>query len=243
MRQTASHIFRLVALIGLILLFFSIFLEWYSFQIYDFNNDLVVSWSYYFLTEWQTPFTSSSILNSVMRPDSATIPLVINYVLIGGILASSYVIVVKNINHAEAIKNYTKFAYINIFVVLLVGYYLIISPILYLVPNELYFPFLSIRNYELELFYVYSVGPGYILQLISFPLIFPYSIFYYRTTNAFIQQEREPEKLIQKIIEDSQELIDLDKYIAEEEPHLKLDTPISESDVESILTTFGEGRK
>ncbi|UCC19889.1 MAG: hypothetical protein JSV62_01020 [Promethearchaeota archaeon] len=243
MERSVSQIFRLVALIGLILLLFSVFLEWYSVQIYDFNNDLVVSWSYYFLTEWQTPFSSSSILNSIMRPDNATIPVVINYIIICGILASSYVILVKNIDNAEAIKNYMKFAYINIFLVLLVGYYVIISPILYLVPNEFYFPFLSVRNYELELLYVYAVGPGYILQLISFPLIFPYSIFYYRTVSAFIQKEREPEKIVQKIIENSQELIDLDKYIAEEELQSKLDTRLSERDAESLLITFVEGKK
>ncbi|MFW9881969.1 MAG: hypothetical protein ACFFG0_53580 [Candidatus Thorarchaeota archaeon] len=235
MERNISHIFRLLALVGLLLLFFSIFFEWYSIKVYDFNNDLVVSWSYYFLTEWQTPFTTSSFLNSIMRPNNDIIPIVINYILIGGILASSYVILVKNIDHAEVIKNYMKFAYINIFVVLLIGYYIVISPILYLVPNELYFPFLSIRNYELELFYVYSVGLGYILQLISFLLIFPYSIFYYRTVSLFIQQEGEPEKIVQKTIENSQELIDLDKFIAEEELQLKL---LPENDEKSILTTF-----
>jgi len=243
MERSASYVFRLLALVGLIILFFSIFVEWYLFQVYDFHNDLVASWSYYFFTEWQTPFTSSSILNSSMKPDNATIPFIINYILIGGILASGYVILVKNIDNAEAIKNYTKFAYINIFVVLLVGYYVIVSPILYLAPNELYFPFLSIRDYELELFYVYNVGTGYIMQLISFPLIFPYAVFYYKTANAFTQQEREPEKVLQKTIDDSLELVDLDKYIAEEELTQKLDTQLSGSDAESLITTLVEGRK
>jgi len=234
MDRNVTHIFRLVALVGLVLLFFSIFIEWYSFQVYDFNNDHVVSWSYYFFTEWKTPFTT--MLNFLMKPENATVPFLVNYILVSGILASGYVVLVKSIDHAETIKNYTKFAYINIFVVLLVGYYLVICPILYLVPNELYFPFLSVRNYELELFYIYSVGPGYILQLISFPLIFPYSIFYYKTASTFIKQEREPEKIVQKTIKESQELIDLDKYIAEEELRLDLGDQIPEGDAESILT-------
>jgi len=125
----------------------------------------------------------------------------------------------------------------------LIGYYVIVCPVMYLVPNELYFPLLSIRDYDLEVIRVYSIGSGYILQLISFPLIFPYSAFYYKTISSFIQQERAPEKMLQKTIQDSQEFLDLDKYIAKEELNQERDIGMPEDEVNPILTTFMEGRK
>ncbi len=243
MEQKTTYIFRLVNLIGLIMLFFSIFLEWYSFQMYDFENNLLVSWSYYFFTAWQTPFSTSSSLNTLMKPESASIPFMINIILIIAILAAGYVILFKNIDQAKTIRNYNKYAYINIFLLLLIGYYVIVCPVMYLVPNELYFPLLSIRDYDLEVIRVYSIGSGYILQLISFPLIFPYSAFYYKTISSFIQQERAPEKMLQKTIQDSQEFLDLDKYIAKEELNQERDIGMPEDEVNPILTTFMEGRK
>lgn len=244
MEQNTTNRFRIIYLIGLILLFFSIFLEWYSFQIYNFENTLVASWSYYFFIEWYTPLSSDAPVNVFMKPESKLIPFIFHGILIGVILAAGYVILFKSIDTAENVHTYNKYAYINLFLVFLIGYYIIVCPIIYLAPHELYFPFLSIRDYDLEYFYVYSLGSGYILQLISFPLIFPYSIFYYKTTSFFIRQERAPEKLIEQLIQESQDFLDLDKYIAEEELQQQRNISILRDDESNrILTTFIEGRK
>lgn len=250
MHKKVTHIFRMADLVGLMLILFSVFLEWYSFQIYNFDNNLVVSWSYYLFSEWRTPFSTSSPLNEAMKPITATIPFIINILLIFGILASGYILLVKNIDRAHNLRNYTKYAYVNIFMMLLVGYYVVICPLLYLAPYNLYFPLLSIKNYELELIYFYSIGPGYLLQLISFPLIFPYSVFYHKTVLIFIHEERGPEKILQATITSSQEYIDFDRYIAEEElkngltdKKSPLTTNKQEDGINPILTTFMEGKK
>ena len=52
--------FKTLFFIGLILLFFSFFLDWYSFQIYD-STGLVVSWNYNLFVDWSTPLSNSSV--------------------------------------------------------------------------------------------------------------------------------------------------------------------------------------
>ena len=210
---------------------------------YDFNNNLIVSWSYYFFTGWQSPFTTSFTLNEVMMPKNASIPFTINIVTIITIILSGYVVLFKNIDQAMRIKSYNKYAYINGFLLLLVMYYVIICPIMYYIPNKLYFPLLNINDYDLEFMYLYAIGPGYILQLFAFSLLFPYPIFYFKTINTFIQEERTPEKLLAKTIGESQEPLDLDKYIAEEELKQELSSQTLEEDIDNIITTFIEGKK
>jgi hypothetical protein len=216
MKRKILHGFKIVYLIGLMLLFFSLFLDWYSFQVYDFENEPLVSWRYQFFIGWGTSIFNST-LNEVMKPEYVMMPLLITILLVITILVSSYAVLFKDIHRAADIKPYKKFAYINGFLLLVVLYYIIVCPVIYLISNELYFPLLSIKDFERKLIYLYSVGPSYILQLVSFPFIFPYSIFYFRTINTFIQKEYSSEKVVQYIIQNSQESLDLDKYIAEEE--------------------------
>ena len=108
MRLRIINSFRILYLIGLVFLFFSLFLDWYTFQMYDFNNNLIVSWSYYFFTGWQSPFTTSFTLNEVMMPKNASIPFTINIVTIITIILSGYVVLFKNIDQAMRIKSYNK---------------------------------------------------------------------------------------------------------------------------------------
>jgi hypothetical protein len=179
-----------------------------------------------------------------MEPENATVPIIINIILIIVILAAGYVVLLKDVENADNIRNYNKFAYILIFVILLTGFYTIVCPIMYLAPNELYFPMLTVRDYDLEYLYIYSIGIGYILQLISFPLIFPYSVFYYKTVSSFIQEERSSEKILQNAIQTSQEPIDLDRFIAEEELEDKQIPIVSmEEEVNPILTEYMEEKK
>ncbi|MFX0039577.1 MAG: hypothetical protein ACFFCY_04955 [Promethearchaeota archaeon] len=242
-KKTTTYFFRLIYITGLLMLFLSLFLEWYSFKVVDFKNTLLVSWSYYFFTSWGTPFSADSPINSLMKPENIPIPFLINLILIIALLAAGYVALFKNIDQAKMIKNYNKYAYVNLFLMLLIGYYIIVCPIMYLFPNGLYFPLLSVRDYDLEYIYLFAIGSGYILQIISFVFIFPYSVFYYKTTSSFIQQERTPDKLLEKTIQDSQESIDLDKYIAEEQLIQSKTMKVSNEEVNTILSAFVGGRR
>ncbi|MFX0021530.1 MAG: hypothetical protein ACFE9S_04340 [Candidatus Hermodarchaeota archaeon] len=242
MRSKITHSFRTIYFIGLVLLFFSLFLEWYSFQIYNFDNELLVSWSYHFFSGWITPFSDNAPLNEALKPVNSSIPFIINILLIIVLVASGYIVILKNVDQAKNIKSYNKYGYVNGFLLLLVAYYLIMCPVMYLIPNELYYPLLNVRNYDAGLIKWYAIGPSYILQLISFPLIFPYSVFYFKTVSKFIQQERAPNKIFHRMIQDSQELLDLDQYIAEEELNQDFDSKTPKEDINNILTTFIEGK-
>ncbi|MFX0135495.1 MAG: hypothetical protein ACFFDN_17760 [Candidatus Hodarchaeota archaeon] len=241
MKAITNRTFRITYLVGLIFLFFSIFLEWYCFQIFNLDNELIVSWNYNLFFGWITPFPSSFTLNGVMRPENTTIPLIMNILFLSSIIISGYVVLFKDVSNAVDIKKYNKYAYFNGFVLLIVFSYIIISPVLYLIPYELYFPLLNIRNYDAGFIFLYTIGPGYILQLFSFPLLFPYSVFYYQTVTLFRQEDHTPEKIVDNLINKAQEPLDLDKFIAEEELKQKFDTP--EEDIYNIVTTFIEGDK
>jgi len=241
MKIMTNHMSRAAFLVGLIFLFFSLFLEWYCFQMFNLDNELIVSWNYNLFLGWTTPFPGNFTLNGAMKPESTAIPFIINILFISSIILSSYVVLFKDVNHAIKVKDYSKYAYINGFALLMVYFYIIIAPVIYLIPYELYFPLLNIRNYDAGFVFLYTIGPGYILQLISFPLIFPYSIFYYRTVTIFRQEEHTPEKIVNNVINSAQEPLDLDKFIAEEELKQKFDTP--EDDINKIVTTFIEGEK
>ncbi|GAH14221.1 unnamed protein product, partial [marine sediment metagenome] len=95
--------------------------------------------------------------------------------------------------------------------------HIVIFPIIYLIPQELYFPSLVDINNDLAMKLSYSISYGYILQIIGFLLVFPYSLHYYLTVSQFEKQENTPENRISSYIENVQESIDFDKYIAEEE--------------------------
>ena len=92
---------------------------------------------------------------------------------------------------------------------------------MYLLPNELYFPGLTNVDSDLNYSFSYSISFGYILQLCGFVLIFSYSLYYYMTVAELEKRDNTPQIQIDKIINQVQEKLNLDKYIAEEVEELK----------------------
>jgi hypothetical protein len=209
--------FRILFLIGCAVLVCSLFLDWYSFQIFNLDNELICLWDYYIFFGWKTPILEDSTFNTMMRPETALIPLGLNVILIIIMLLSGYIILFKDVEKSTNIRKYYKFGYILAFLVILVFFYVIICPFLYLISYGLYFPLYKIIDVEQGFVFFYTVKLGYFLQLTSFPLLFPYCIFYFSTINNFIQQEKSPDNKVNEIIRQCREEIDLDKMIAEEE--------------------------
>ncbi len=211
--------FKTLFFVGLILLFFSFFLDWYSYQIYD-STGLVVSWNYNLFVAWSTPLSNTSefSFNLAMRPKNELIPITVSVLLISTIIISVYHVFFENIDEKTSLgaKNIF-FGYMNGFLLILNFCYVVVFPVMYLKPQNLHFPLMFIENYTDGYNYMYAFGAGYVLQIISFVLVFPYSIFYFKTIRTFGQAEKTPERIISKIIQDSQEPLDLDKYIAEEQ--------------------------
>jgi len=228
-------------MVGLGLLFLSLFLDWYTFQIYNLDKELVVSWQYNLFREWITPVSESSGLNESLRPPNLMIPLSITILFIVAIVLSGYIIIFKNFERASSLNGYSLYAYILLFLLLLVLTYIIIYPIMYLIPQELYFPFLQVTDYDAQLMYLYSIGPGYCSLLISFPLIFPYIAFYYKTITNFGYKDKTPEKQMQALIEKVQEPLDIDRMLAQEELKQQFSSEEGDKELNNILTSFMEG--
>ena len=218
MEYNVKGISRISFCIGLVLLFISLFLEWYVLQTFDRFNQLVASWKYNIFFEWYPDFLHESLGNTIFRPKNLSIPLIFNVIYIGAILISGYAVIVKDIELSERPNIVT---YIHIFLLVMVIFYCFIFPIAFLLPNQLYFPFVDYENTFTHLYYYQGIGMGYILQLISLVLIFPYTVFHIRTMLTFEKKKETADNSVRAIITSIQEPIDYDKLIAEEELKLK----------------------
>jgi len=109
------------------------------------------------------------------------------------------------------------YAYINISLLMLIGFMVIIFPCFYLLQNELFFPaVIVIENVSGYTLY-YAIEIGYYLHIISFIMVFPYVIFYYQTIRKFNIDENSFSDRVKEILARKNEGLDIDKYITEEE--------------------------
>ncbi|MFX0025322.1 MAG: hypothetical protein ACFE8M_02830 [Candidatus Hermodarchaeota archaeon] len=214
--------FRKLFVIGLVLALISLFLDWYIFQAFNIEGEQVVYWSYSPLFDWYSPiFASGSVFNELYKPQNSAIPFAMTILFIISVFLSIFGVLFKDIEKDHLFQKLRFYAYIHIFTVLFTAFYIFIYPIWYLLPNNLYFPFVEQNDPFLEVQFLYSVHIGYIIQIIGFILLFPYTIFYYHTLNLFEKESQSPENVVKRYLKKIQEPLDFDKYIREEE--LKLD--------------------
>ena len=241
MRMNIVNKFKVIYLISLGLLFISIFLEWYSFQIYNLDQELIASWHHNIWTEWRT-FSDSTPFNDGHRPEDLAIPLAINIVFVVAIILSGYIVLFRDIEQTDSLDKFKPYGYILGCLLCLNIFFVVLYPVVYLFPNGLYSLYLQINDYDTNSIFLYSFGPGYILQLIVFPFIFSYTVFYIRTITTFQQREKTPEKIISQLIEKSQEPLDLDKLLAQEELKSKFTNgKHHDGELEDIMTKFIDG--
>ncbi len=221
MKTNLKTKFKYLYFTGWVLLFTSLFLEWYIFQVYSGRNTLSASWNYNPFTEWTSLISSNNSYNSKVRPSNLGLSILIMVVFIGILFISLYSILFKDIETHElsGLSNYDK---LNFCLLGLNLYYIFVFPMFYLLPQKLYFPYLLVKEPNSELMFFYSIGPGYVLQIIGFVLIFPYLMFYHQTVNRFESKAKSPENLVQDYLRRIQEPLDLDEMIAKEQVKLKL---------------------
>ena len=201
--------FKGLFLIGLVSFFLSFFVEWYLFKMFS-ETELIASWQFHLFEGW------ISALNDSLRPKQIEIPIFINVIVIILIVLTSYTVFFMSIENATELERYRTYAYIMGTLLILVFCYISLFPLWYLIPNDLFYPLFHVTDSPSGVITTYSVGLGYILQLISFPLLFPYSIFYISTILRFGQEDNSSNLQVSKLIEDYQEDLDLERYIAKE---------------------------
>ena len=222
MKTNLKTKFKYLYLAGWLLLFTSLFLEWYIFQVYSSGNKVLTNWNYNLFTEWTSLVSSSNSYNSRMRPSNLMVPFPIHVLFIGILFISGYSVLFKDIETQE-LNGLSNYAYINLCLLALNLYYIFVFPMFYLMPQKLYFPYLLVKDPGSDLTYFYSIGPGYVLHIIGFILIFPYIMFYYQTVKRFESKANTPENLVQNYLRRVQEPLDLDQLIAKEQVKLKFE--------------------
>lgn len=216
MKGSLPFYFKIIFLAGVTVLLVSLFVDWYTFQVFE-SDILVASWDYSILFEWSTEFPLGITINENNRPNNLEVSPVLHFLFIGVIIFTIYTIFFKDLERTEDLSVLKKYSLGFVGLIALVLFYLVIFPVMYLLPQELYFPSLVDNNIDFAIKLSYSISYGYILQIVGFLLVFPYSMHYYLTITQFEKQENTPERRIEAHIERVQELIDFDRYIAEEE--------------------------
>lgn len=196
-------------IIGIIIAGVFLFFDWYIFQAFDENGNLVVYWSYNPIFSWYTIFASGSIFNEIYTPTAEALPFIIVICFLISLAFTLIGLVYRTPNRL--------ISYINIFTLLLVVFFIVVYPIMYLFPYQYYFPNISFYDPDLKVVFQYSINIGYIMEVISFIFLFPYIILYYRIANSLEQNHQSSEGILEKYIQKIQEPLDLDKYIQEEE--------------------------
>ena len=234
--------FRVIFIVGLLLGFASLFLDWYYLQAVSESGETVVYWIYSALFDWSTPFSQGALFNERYQPSNASIPIAIVVVFIVMMFLSAYSALFHDVERKDNLIKAKRFNFVNLSLVTLVGFFVLVYPLFFLLPNGLYYPFLLYHDYELKIIFYYSVGPGYFFQVASFGCIFPYALFNYSVISTFEKESTSAENTLKQYIGSAREELDLDKLIAREEYMLEStnDPPseVPKSEVEKIYEEF-----
>jgi hypothetical protein len=210
--------YKIIFLIGLILSFASVFLDWYYLEgVLNNSGEPIMLWIYNTLFGWSTPFTEGNQFNESYKPQNATMPVVIVIVLIVAVFLSAYSALFHDLEKGDNMLKVKRFSFITLSLIVLIGFFVLIFPLFFLLPNDLYYPFMVYYDNELSLTVYYSIGPGYWFQVASFGCTFPYALFNLSVINTFEKAKYAPAEVVKSYIENVKEPFDLDKLIAQEE--------------------------
>jgi len=203
-------LFKAMFFIGSGLCFFSVFLDLYSFCVVSHAGSVISTWNYSMVFGWEG-------VNSQYRPPNLGLSFEFLVFYLGVLMGAGVLNIVKNIERTKDLSSFMIYAYVNIFVLLLIGFMVVIFPCFYLLQHELYFPFVMIYDEMEEITIIYTMGIGYILTMFSFVMVFPYVILYYQSVRKFHITQPSHSDRIRAILEKENEEVDLDAFIAEEE--------------------------
>ncbi|NVM16986.1 MAG: hypothetical protein HWN80_04670 [Candidatus Lokiarchaeota archaeon] len=245
-----KSIYKILFVIGLLLGFASVFLDWYYLQgISEVSGETVVYWVYNALFDWSTLFSEGALFNEVYQPKNATMPIAIVIVFIIILFLSAYSVLFHDVERGDNLLKVRRFNFINLSLVTLIGFFVLIFPLFFLLPNGLYYPFLLYYDYELQVTFYFSIGPGYFIQFISFGFTFPYALFNHSVITTFEKEQSRAENTLNRYLKSVREELDLDKLIAREEYELEStnnsQSEVPKSEVEKIYEDFltTRGRK
>jgi hypothetical protein len=249
--------FKILFLIGCAVAFLGIFFDFYSYKTFIFIDTEISSWTYNQFEGWSSTvppinayllfenfsrafipfiFLSSMLLEN---PPELSIHPLFHILFLGIIISSVCFLLVKKLESTKDLSDLTFYALLHIFLLMLVGFYVVVFPLFYLIPNDLYFPFIIINEAFFGITYHYYLGISYYLELIAFILLFPYAIFYLQTTRNY-QMKEDYGQEFEQFKKHLTNQVDIDKLIAEEELCLKLKLNIPQKDGQIIKSSHNK---
>jgi heme/copper-type cytochrome/quinol oxidase subunit 1 len=227
LQVTIKSVFKALFIIGCGFAFIGIFFDFYSLHGTHPTEGLVVHWNYNLFTEWTTPITDTTGFNSHYYPGTFDISLILHVLFLGTVIISLFCIILKGLNYSKDLSKRTIYAYIHFFLLLLIGFYVFIFPLFFLVPRGIPFPLALINDNETGITLFYTIGAGYILELFAFVCVFAYVIFYIQTIRNYEIDETDiSETIITEKVSQSLKPIDLEQQIAQERISLELESTI-----------------
>lgn len=212
--------FKFICVIGICLSAISLFFEWYSFQVFSWEGDLVALWEFNLFSGWHTPFSPDNWFNSAYEPDFLPIPLIIHIIYLSLMLISLFSIISINLNDPKKLTKSKKYSYVYLSSILISGYYICIVPVYFFIIPRYFFPYLTFTDPEFVVI-EYGVAVGYWFQCFAFACMFPY-MFYFAVITMQFERAPEPfEKKLNSILKKVLIPIDFHQLIAEERLELE----------------------
>ncbi len=211
-----KDLFKALFAIGVFLIFASFFLEWYYFEVCDSSGEVMASWSYNPFFGWRSAYGNDYGLNEELRPQDLEMSIIFVVILFFTANIGLFGVLFKDLEKQEDLEKLKFFAIVNFFLISLVLYFVVYFPVYYLFSKNLYFPFLLYEEYSSELTYYHMVGPGYLLMVISFVFITPYSMFFYRILSKFQSKESLSDLIVESKINEIDSSVNFNRLLAEE---------------------------
>ncbi len=215
-----KDLFRYSFILGIFLILISLFGTYHVYQIYNTEGILLVKVHYTLIFGWVYDYASQT--SHLILFDSSENPtLILSIILLCNIALSLYCVIFKDFRSSENLSELTFYSFSNLMLLGITFYLLFILPLTYFAGIEHYFPFVVISKGDL--IFSHTIDFGYLLLLLSFVTIFPYSISYFVACHIYriVPERKKVEKKIE--IPKIEEEIDLDEYIEEEGIKLGID--------------------
>lgn len=212
--------FKFICVIGIGFSAVSLFFEWYTFQVFSWEGDLLALWEFDLFSGWQTPFSPDDWFNTAYEPGFLPIPIIIQIIYLILMVISLFTLLLFNLDDSNKLKKRRKFSYLYLSSILISVYYICVVPIYFFILSQLYFPYLTFTDPEFIVIN-YGAGIGYWLQCVAFICIFPYMFYFAMITMQFEQAPEPFEKKLNAILKKVLIPIDFHQLIAEERVELE----------------------
>jgi hypothetical protein len=204
-------IYRILFILGGILVFMSCFIGWYYVKVVNEEGQLVLECSYHLFLGWNVVDHIYPGALSELYPKTRPMSNEFLFFYIGIIVVSVYAALFKGSTKSKKPQKSKYTAYFLLTAIILVLVMISYFSFGIIFKDEMHVPALMINDQSYEIVLHQSIGMGFILHLIAFLFMFPLTWFHFRMNAQFeiIKEDQVSQS-------DSKVTLNLDQLIAEE---------------------------